>query len=54
MAAELKNRMGLHSVLRDVGKGRFDVTVDGAVIFSKNKAGRYPAAGEITKLLRTR
>jgi selT/selW/selH-like putative selenoprotein len=37
-----------------VGKGRFEVALDGAVIFSKEAEGRFPRPGEIVKLLRGR
>lgn len=29
------------------GNGVFDVTVDGEVVFSKHKAGRFPEPGEV-------
>lgn len=54
MAAELQARMGIEASSIDVGGGRFDIAVDGKVIFSKNQLGRYPAPGEIVKLLRTK
>jgi selT/selW/selH-like putative selenoprotein len=46
--------MRLHPVLRDVGRGTFDVTLNGDVIFSKSKEGRFPRPGEVVKLLRMR
>jgi hypothetical protein len=39
-------------VLEDVGKGRFEVVLDGRTIFSKGELGRFPRPGEIVKLLR--
>jgi selT/selW/selH-like putative selenoprotein len=32
--------------------GVFDVVADGALIFSKNRAGRFPRADEIVQALR--
>jgi selT/selW/selH-like putative selenoprotein len=39
--------------LRKGSSGIFDVAVDGAVIFSKHREGRYPEPGEIVGALRT-
>ena len=36
------------------GIGVFDVAADGAVIFSKDQAGRFPNAAEIIKALEQR
>ena len=47
MATELKKRLGLESDLIPGGGGVFDVTVDGKVIFSKKKVGRFPEVQEI-------
>lgn len=35
------------------GGGAFEVTADGAVVFSKLEAGRHAAPGEVLGLLRT-
>jgi len=35
-------------------RGIFDVAVDGEVIFSKHRSGRFPAHSEIVELLRDR
>jgi predicted Rdx family selenoprotein len=35
-------------------KGRFEVTLDGDLIFSKATIGRHAKAGEITRLVRDR
>lgn len=32
----------------------FEVTLDGALLFSKKETGRFPAAGEIASLLAAR
>lgn len=34
------------------GGGVFDVSIDGKVLFSKHKQGRFPASGEILSILR--
>ena len=34
--------------------GVFEVTLDGALLFSKKESGRFPAAGEIAGLLAAR
>lgn len=34
------------------GGGVFEVSVDGSLIFSKKKLGRFPEDGEIQKLIR--
>lgn len=34
--------------------GIFDVTVDGKVVFSKDAVGRFPKAGEVSKLLQAK
>ena len=36
--------------LRSGSKGRFEVTLDDGLIFSKAKLGRFPKRGEILKL----
>ena len=36
--------------LRSGSKGRFEVTLDDQLIFSKMKLGRFPKSGEIMKL----
>jgi selT/selW/selH-like putative selenoprotein len=36
--------------LRSGGSGRFEVTLDNVLIFSKAKLGRFPKQGEIHKL----
>jgi selenoprotein W-related protein len=35
-------------------KGRFEVTLDGELIFSKAALGRHARAGEVAKLVRDR
>ena len=51
MAAELKKHLGVAATLTAGSGGVFDVTVDGAVVFSKKSVGRFPEEGEIVGLL---
>lgn len=34
--------------------GIFEVKVDGKLVYSKEKTGRFPEPGEVTKLLKAR
>jgi selT/selW/selH-like putative selenoprotein len=36
--------------LRSGSKGRFEITIDDQLVFSKTKLGRFPRPGEIMKL----
>ena len=36
------------------GSGRFEVTVDGELVFSKKQLGRHPKKAELAELLRAR
>jgi selT/selW/selH-like putative selenoprotein len=40
--------------LKTGSKGRFEVLIDGQELFSKARLGRFPAEGEVTKLLEPR
>jgi len=51
LAAELKQHLGVVATLVPGSGGVFDVTVDGAVIFSKKSVGRFPEEGEIIGML---
>ena len=51
MAAELKMQLGAESKLTAGGGGVFDVSVDGKLVFSKKKVGRFPEPGEIVAML---
>jgi selT/selW/selH-like putative selenoprotein len=57
LAAEILDRWA--PVLSDVelksgSKGRFEVSIDGAEVFSKAALARFPARGEVVKLLEPR
>jgi selT/selW/selH-like putative selenoprotein len=47
LAATLKEKLGIEAELIEGGGGVFDVKVDGALIFSKDAAGRFPEDDEI-------
>lgn len=44
--------MGIRPETVDVGKGRFEVCVNGEEVWSKRKEGRFPGAMEIVRLLK--
>jgi len=45
---------GVASELIPGGNGVYDVVVDGALIFSKDRVGRFPEDGEICREIRSR
>ena len=51
LAAELKENFGVETELFAEGKGIFDVVVDGDIIYSKYKTGRFPEPDEVTTIL---
>jgi selT/selW/selH-like putative selenoprotein len=51
LAAEMKKALGVEATLIKGSHGIFDVTVDGKLVFSKDKEGRFPEAGEVVGLL---
>lgn len=51
MAEELHNTLGVKANLVPGGKGIFDVIVDGELVFSKFKEGRFPQQGELASKL---
>lgn len=54
LAAELKESLGIALDLVQGKNGVFEVTADGDLVFSKKKLDRFPALGEITKILQQR
>jgi Rdx family len=50
LAASLHKRFGEEAEIKAGSTGQFDVVVDGEVIFSKAKAGRFPVEGEVEDL----
>lgn len=54
MAASIKKQFGVTPVLTESSGGVFEVTVDGDLIFSKKKEGRFPEDQEILEPLAKR
>jgi len=44
---------GIDAAVLPGAKSQFEVIVDGATVFTKTRAGRFPEPGEITFLLQT-
>lgn len=51
LAAELEKKVGVAPVLHQSYGGIFEVEVDGNLIFSKSKLGRFPEPGEVQHLI---
>jgi selenoprotein W-related protein len=49
----MKKELGIDCELVASGGGVFEVSVDGKLIFSKKKLGRFPNDGEVVELLRS-
>jgi predicted Rdx family selenoprotein len=54
LAAAIEKELGTKAALVRGDHGIFDVVADGARIFSKDEAGRFPTAPEILSALRQR
>jgi len=54
LAAKIHEALGLEAELIEGDKGVFDVVADGAVVFSKHAAGRFPDDQEIIDALQSR
>jgi len=52
MAEELQKTFGVEANLVPARKGAFDVIVDGKLVFSKHKMGRFPQEGEVVSKLK--
>ncbi|MBM4384767.1 MAG: Rdx family protein [Deltaproteobacteria bacterium] len=52
MAAAIERETGTKPTLIRGDGGVFEVTADGALLFSKKKAGRFPTEAEVLKALR--
>ena len=50
----MKRELGIDADLRVGGRGVFDVSVDGTLIFSKHSAGRFPDEAELVETIRAR
>jgi selenoprotein W-related protein len=51
LAAAIFHAIGVEAELIKGKNGVFDVVVDGGLVFSKQKAGRFPETDEILKML---
>ncbi|MBM3347380.1 MAG: SelT/SelW/SelH family protein [Betaproteobacteria bacterium] len=51
MAAALKSRLGVDATLIEASRGIFDVAVDGRLIYSKYRTGRFPGHDEVIQAL---
>jgi selenoprotein W-related protein len=47
LAAAIKKAKGLEATLIPGHKGVFDVVVDGRLVYSKHKSGRFPEHSEV-------
>lgn len=54
MAAELRNEFGADARLVRGKDGVFEVEVDGDLVFSKRRLGRFPDPGEVARAIRAR
>jgi len=52
MAEELQEAFGVKANIVPGRKGIFDVIVDGKLVFSKYKTGRFPQKGEVAGKLK--
>jgi selenoprotein W-related protein len=51
LAAEIQKELGYESTLIAGKVGSFDVFVNGTLLFSKKKTGRFPNPGEVVQLI---
>jgi selenoprotein W-related protein len=54
LAARLKDALGVEAELIKSGGGVFEVTVDGDLVFSKKRTGRFPTEDEVLELIESR
>ncbi|HEV7394825.1 MAG TPA: Rdx family protein [Burkholderiales bacterium] len=53
LAAEISEQFGIQAELIRGSGGIFDVTADGALIYSKHRTGLFPENAEVLQALRT-
>ncbi len=51
LAAELKESVSATVELIESSGGKFEVVVDGDLVFSKKELNRFPALGEVSKIV---
>lgn len=49
---ELKEGLRVKARLIKGGGGIFDVKVDGSLVYSKQRTGRFPESGEVLRLIK--
>jgi selT/selW/selH-like putative selenoprotein len=54
LAADIEKALGLSAELVRGSSGVFEVTLDGAPVFSKRATGRFPLPGEVEAALKAR
>lgn len=54
MAAELQKEVGVAAILHQSSGGVFEVEVDGDLLFSKTKLGRFPEPGEVHGIIQSK
>ena len=52
MAEELRKSINVEAKLVPGSNGIFDVIVDGKLVFSKSRTGRFPNSGEVSEKLK--
>jgi selenoprotein W-related protein len=52
LAEQLKEKFGVQSELVESSGGVFEVEIDGKLLFSKKRLGRFPDDGEIESLVK--
>jgi predicted Rdx family selenoprotein len=52
LGEELERELGVKPQLVKGDNGVLDVLVDGRLVFSKDRDGRYPAPGELARAIR--
>jgi len=52
VAAEIESELGVRAELVRGARGVFDVVVDGHLVSSKDREGRFPEPGEVVRLIR--
>jgi selT/selW/selH-like putative selenoprotein len=51
VSAEIAEALGRDVILHAEGKGIFDIEVDGHLVFSKYRVGRFPEPGEAARVI---
>jgi selenoprotein W-related protein len=53
LAAEISKQLGIEAELIQGSGGIFDVSADGALVYSKHRTGRFPENAEVLQALRS-